>query len=343
MTVINPPTPDLTSDWLIALLRSNWLFLAKTAAVCGVIGVIYAVLSPEEYTAETRLMPELQARSAANLKRFGALAELAGINLDAVGTTEAVRPDLYPDVLGSTPFLLDVLNKPVTTVDKTRYPTLTALLTDPSRQPLTAWLFNKAIVMPQPKEPTTAVRLNREQDDLRKDCQERILSDLDKQTGLIIVRVKMPDAEVAAQVCLYATTYLRRYVVRYRTEKARADSGFLAQRRSEVKQRYDRALGNLSAYADQNQYLYTQSAKLEGRRLEAEVSLTQTLYDELSRQYEQMRLKVQEETPILSVLEPPAVPARRSEPRRTLTVLVFAGIGLLAGAGWVLVRSIMSS
>lgn len=325
----------------MALLRSRWRFLMNNAGIFGMIGVIYALLSPEEYTSETRLMPELQARSAANLKRFGALAELAGINLDAVGTTEAVRPDLYPDVLVSTPFLLDVLNKPVVTTDKKRYTTLAALLTDPSRQPLTAWLSDGPMAMPRVTDTTTAVRLNREQDDLLKDCRERILSDLDKQSGLIIVRVKMPDAEVAAQVCVSAIRYLRQYVVKYRTEKTRTDSSFLAQRRSEAKQRYDRALHNLSAYNDNNQFLYTQAAKVEGRRLEAELNLAQTLTDELSRQYEQTRLKIQEETPILTVLEPPSVPSRRSEPHRSLIVLVFAGVGLLTGVGWILGKAFM--
>ncbi|MBC8152981.1 MAG: lipopolysaccharide biosynthesis protein [Bacteroidetes bacterium] len=342
MTDFSFPTSDLTPDRVVSLLWSRRLFLAKMGLIFGVIGVTYAFLAPVEYTTEARIMPELQARLAANLKRFGALAELAGIDIQSANTTEAVRPDLYPDVLTSTPFLLAVLGKPVTTTNKKRYPTLLSFLTASTANPIGTWLNDGPLILPKVTPAGWLVRMSKEQEDLLKDLRERIVSDLDKQSGLILIRVKMPDAEVAAQVCQYAIDYLTQYVVDYRVGKTRKDLTFFTERLREAKTRYTQALVALSAYSDQNRFVYTQAARVEGKRLEAEHDLSQSLYSELSRQYEQTRIRVQEETPILTVLEPPKVSARRSEPRRTLTVLIFAGLGFLAGVGWIFGGTVVS-
>ncbi|MGV3561134.1 GNVR domain-containing protein [Larkinella arboricola] len=316
--------------------RSNVL---KIAFLFAVIGVVVALLSPVEFTSEVQVMPELQARSAMNLKRFGALAELAGINLEGVGNTEAVRPDLYPDVLKSTPFILHMLNQPVKTVSGQRYPTLAAFLTqEPS------WLDwfqeKKTLMVPRAVNDRQTLHLTRDQELLVKDTKERILSDLDKQSGVIIIKIKMPDAEVAAQVSQIAIDYLTRYVISYRTEKTREDLGFLSERFREAKKRYDRAMVNLSAYKDQHRYMVTQLGTIEERRLQAEFELAQGLYSNITQQYEQTRIKIQEETPILKILEPAQVPTKRSEPRRTIMVILYTFVGGIIGIMIVLIRHV---
>ena len=89
---------DLTFDRVVPLLWSRWRLLAKIVVVFGGVGVMYALLAPVEYESGASLMPEFEAGSAVNLKRFGALADLVGIDIDGATTTEAIRPDLYPDI-----------------------------------------------------------------------------------------------------------------------------------------------------------------------------------------------------------------------------------------------------
>lgn len=340
MEIYATPIFRLTPLWIVKQLCQHRRDLLLWLAGFTIVGVVYALLSPVEFTTEVRLLPELQARSALNLKKFGALAELAGINLESTGTTEAIRPDLYPDVLTSTPFALFILNQPVTTSRKIHYRTLATFLTDPSRSWLGGLLGNESLTVPGAGRANQSLRLTRDQEELIKSFKKRIVSDLDKQSGIIGIRVKMPDADVAAQVGQLAIRYLTRYVVNYRTEKTREDLKFLADRHREARQRYQKALLTLAAYKDQHRYLVNQVATLDGRQLEAEFMLAQSLYDNLTHQYEQTRIRVQEETPVLNVLEPPQVPPLRSEPRRTLLVCIFALVGLLAGSAWVLARSL---
>ncbi|WP_421827238.1 GNVR domain-containing protein [Larkinella sp.] len=330
----------LDPEWALVAVWHQKTAVLLIAFLFGIAGVIIALLSPFEYTSEVRVMPELQARSALNLKRFGALAELAGINLEGVSNTEAIRPDLYPDVLKSTPFILYLLNQPITTVKKSKYASLAAFLTQESFSWTDRFFDRKPLTVPLSTDDRQALRLTRDQEQLIKDTKERILSDLDKQSGVIIIRVKMPDAEVAAQVSQLAIDYLTRYVIQYRTEKTRSDLKFLSGRFREAKQRYDRAMVHLSAYKDQHRYMVTEIGTIEERRLQAEFELAQGLYSTITQQYEQTRIKIQEETPILKMLEPAQVPTKRSEPRRTIMVLMAVLMGGLFGIGIALVRHI---
>ncbi|WP_266363300.1 Wzz/FepE/Etk N-terminal domain-containing protein [Tellurirhabdus rosea] len=328
-------TQPITFSLIVATAWRERRTLAAGTLLAALVGVVYALLAPVEYVSEVRIMPELQARSALNLKRFGALAEMAGIDLPAVGSTEAIRPDLYPDVLKSTPFTLFLLNQPVVSADQRRHRSLATYLTVGSPDWLADLLGREEIRVPLPGGESARLRLSREQEELVSEVKERVLSDLDKQTGIIIIRVKMPDAEIAAQVNQFAVNYLTRYVIDYRTEKSRQDLAFLRQRQQEARHRYERAMLNLTGYKDRNRYLVSQVAGVEERKLQAEFDLAQTLVNSITHDYEQVRLKVQEETPILKVLEPPQVPTRRSAPRRTRLVLLFGLLGGLGSLAWV--------
>lgn len=341
-----PTFKQITSVWQLTSAQAQTIIWARRRMVLAVTllgagsGILYAFLSPIEYRADVSIMPELQTRSALTLKRFGALAELAGIDLDATtNITEAVRPDLYPNVLASSPFILHILNQPVETTTHQKYPTLVAFLTDPARFWLNRLFGFKALTIPKQLSNSQLLTLSIDQEDLLKSIQDHILSDLDKQSGLILIRVELPDANVAAQVAQLSIDYLKQYIIDYRTGKLRENLAFLTKQLQEARNRHDTARRQLARYLDEHRYTALQTASLEAHELEANVNVARTVLDDLTRQFEQTRLRIQEQTPVFKVLEPPHVPARRSAPRRKWIMLIFTGVGFFAGAGWVLVST----
>ena len=48
---------------------------------------------------------------------MSALASLAGINMNSGNSSDAVYPELYPDVVSSIPFTVSLLSVPVQTED----------------------------------------------------------------------------------------------------------------------------------------------------------------------------------------------------------------------------------
>lgn len=186
--------------------------------------------------------------------------------------------------------------------------------------------------------PEGAVRLSVQQQELAEEIGERVTAKLDTRSGVITVTAQMPDAHLAATVAQLALDYLTTYVTNYRTEKARQDLSFYRQQLAEANQRYQKAQWALFQYNDNHKSIIRQSATLDRQRMEAELMTAQTVYTELSRQFEQAKLKVQERTPIFKVLEPPKIPLKRSSPNRMLIVLFFVLTGLIISMLVVLAR-----
>ena len=226
-----------------------------------------------------------------------------------------------------------LLNQPVETITHQKYSTLVAFLTAPQRNWLNRLLYSNPLTIPQPQANSTPLALNRDQEDLLKDLYEHIRSDLDKQSGLILIRAEMPDARVAAQVAQLSINYLKKYVTDYRTDKLRQTLDFLTKQLQQAHTRHTEALRQLTHYQDVHRYTVLQTATLEVRELEANVAVSRTVLDDLTRQFEQTRLRIQEETPIFKVLEQPYIPERRSSPHRKVIVLLFTFAGFTVGAG----------
>ncbi|UFH55374.1 GNVR domain-containing protein [Spirosoma sp. KNUC1025] len=312
-----------------------------TVAAFSILGIVTALLLEPEFRSEARIMPEMSNGSGDMFKRLASVAGFAGMDFAETEGLDAVRPDLYPNVLQSTPFILYLIDQPVTTTDD--HPTTIGQFLAPENK---GWSL-KRLFSPgrdetvrhlERSKPAGPVRLSARQRDLADEISERVSAKLDTRSGIITITATMPDANVAAAVAHLAMDYLTQYVTSYRTGKARQDLQFYTQRRNEARQRFQTAQLNVFRYNDQHKYYVVQAATMDKQRLEAELSIAQTVYTELSRQFEQARLKVQERTPVFKVLEPAQVPLKRISPKRTLIVVLSAAIGLVFGVVYVLIR-----
>ncbi len=330
-------------DWsLERLVRVVWLGRSKILSLIGlfgVIGVLVALLTSPEFVSEAKIMPEMNSGSGDMLKRLASMTGFSGMDFSGDEGIDAVRPDLYPTVLQSTPFILYLINQPVATSTGDRQTIGQILL------PENSWSLHHLFLGGEPKsqkplivKPNEPVQLTPYQQDLADDISKRVSAKLDTRSGVITITAKMPDARVAATVAQLAMDYLTQYVTSYRTEKARQDLRFYAQRLNEVRQRYQAAQLNVFHYNDQHKYFVVQAATMDKQRLEAELTIAQTVYTELSRQFEQAKLKVQERTPVFKVLEPAQVPLKRVSPKRTVIVLLFSLAGLVVSVVYLVAR-----
>ncbi|GAB4001636.1 Wzz/FepE/Etk N-terminal domain-containing protein [Spirosoma daeguense] len=305
------------------------------------LGVAAALLTQPEFVSEARIMPEMNSGSSDVVKRLASVAGFAGMDFSDSEGMDAVRPDLYPNVIQSTPFGLYLLEQPITTSDSI-VTTIANLLMTSDGLSIRRWFRNGIDKREKLTKPVTGkpVRLTRRQQDLLEEVGRRVSAKLDTRSGIISITAQMPDANAAASVAQLAMNYLTQYVTDYRTEKARQDLQFYTQRLQEARQRYQSAQYAAFHYNDQHKYYVVQAATMEKQRTESELAIAQTVYTELSRQFEQAKLKVQERTPVFKILEPAKIPVQRSSPKRTLMVLVFTTVGFMVGLIWLLLQQI---
>jgi uncharacterized protein involved in exopolysaccharide biosynthesis len=139
----------------------------------------------------------------------------------------------------------------------------------------------------------------------------------------------MPDPVVAAGLAKYVMKYLTDYVTDYRTEKSKQDVDFLGRKVASARGEFYGDQARKARYADQFALptMRLQSADIQRERIESEYKLSSTVYNELLKKYEEAKIKLQQETPVFQVLEPPVAPTLKSEPKKSIILLASAFTG----------------
>lgn len=325
---------DFGAFFKIIWKEKNWIILI--VLLSAGLGVIGALSLKEEFVSSGKILPEYQSK-VGGLGQLSGLASLAGIDVGSAtgGGGDAIGPNLYPDVLNSTPFFLDLFKIKVKTKD--------------NKEMTFGQFYDTFILDNKIEEKDTKIRfptsnqyiaVSYQTEKNLQDLRERISAVIDKKTGLIAVTVKLPDPLVATIVTDYSMNFLANYITNYRTEKAKRDLNFLAERLDAAKGKYYNNQAKKAQYSDQYQLsmMKLQAADLQRERIESEYKISSTFYNTLLQKYEEAKLKLQQETPVIKVLEPPVVPNKKSEPKRAVIVLIATFLGGILGIIFGLIR-----
>ena len=74
----------------------------------------------------------------------------------------------------------------------------------------------------------------------------------------------------------------------------------------------------------------------ELQKLESEYQLQQNILINLASEYNNNKIKLNKDTPIFSVIDEVSIPNERSEPKRSLMVIVYVFLGLILSIGFIL-------
>jgi hypothetical protein len=101
---------------LVALLKQIYserrLILFGTIGA-ALLGVIVALATPNTYTSGSTFIPQTGGESKPSSGLSG-LASLAGINLGVVSGGSDIPPTLYPQIISSVPYRLELLEESLT-------------------------------------------------------------------------------------------------------------------------------------------------------------------------------------------------------------------------------------
>lgn len=335
-----PENDEITIDWMeilrkIIAIRKT---LYKAAGVGLILGIIIALSIPKQYTVTVTLSPEMGGDKAG-----GGLASLASSFLGGAATsnsTDALNATLAPDIVASTPFVLELFNTKVQTLNGKLDTTLVAYL-DEQKQPW--WGYIKAapgmaigaIKSLFSEEADTASVLNpfqltKEESEKVEGLRQSILADVDKKTAMTTLTVTLQDPKVTAIVADSVVAKLQQYIIDYRIKKAKEDCAYLEQLYKERQQEYYDAQSKYAHYFDSNRNIALQSVRAEQERLQNDMNLAYQVYSQVAQQLQVARAKIQEEKPVFAVVEPATVPL---EPSGTSRKVILVGIIFLAVCG----------
>ena len=343
---------DLVEVW--HKLLKGWKTVAIWTVAAFALGCIIAVSIPRRYTVVSKLAPEL---SNTAVTRLTSLSALTGMNANLMGSSDAVYPMVYPDILSSTPFLTELFDLKVHFTDRKEDvdTTLFSYISDYSKvpwwisvvsAPVKAADWVSGIIKGDSEEGSVdslstvdAFHLTKKQAAVVKSLSRNIVAEVDKKTLSVTTSVTMQDPVVAAEVSRAVNQNLKRYVTEYRTEKARHDLEYYQTLYDEAKEEYISAERKYSYFVDSHQGLVLQSSRSEQLKLQNEMNLKYQMYTSAAQQLQSGKAKVQQETPVFAEVIPPTVPQKPSKPSRKKIALAFAFLGVCCGAAVVLIKS----
>lgn len=342
--VQEPENDELEIDWMDILRRIYTIrkTLYKAAGVGVVLGIIIALSIPKQYTVTVTLSPEMGGDS-----KGGGLASLASSFLGggaSSSSNDALNVTLAPDIVASTPFILELFNTRVQTLDGELDTTLVAYL-DEQKQPW--WGYIKAVPslaigaiksLFTEKVDTVSIlnpfQLTEKEAAKVEGLRKAIIANVDKKTAMTTITVTLQDPKVTAIVADSVVGKLQQYIVDYRIKKAKEDCAYLEELYKERQKEYYQAQSKYAHYFDTNRNIAFQSVRAEQERLQNDMNLAYQVYSQVAQQLQVARAKIQEEKPVFAVVEPATVPLQPSGTSRKVILVGIVFLAVCCTAAW---------
>lgn len=331
-----------------ALLKHKRLY-AYVLSIAFVLSCIVMLSIPKYYSCEVKLAPELttdRTRSS-----ISSLAVQFGLRTGAAtaGSSEALYPILYPDLVKSTDFKISLFDVPVHKQDEANTMTYYDYLKNEQKSPWWSSLIGGAIqavmsLFPISSELSEAgdnidpFQLTKEQTAIARMLDNKMICDVDEKTMIITIIVYDQDPLICATIADTVQTRLQDFITDYRTKKARVDLENSRMLEQEAKNRYDEARKEYAAYADANQDIVLQSERTNLLNLENEMQLKYNRYNLLAQSVMAAEAKVQEETPSFTTLQRATVPVKKAGPQRVKGVLIALFVAFFGTTLWILYK-----
>ena len=322
--------------------------LLKVASIAVIVGVVIALTTPKKYTVNVTLAPEMSKSGNNSLSGIASMLGVGGFNFG--NDIDALNVTLYPDIVSSTPFILDLLDTPVSMLDE-ELPdtTLVGYLQEYTSSSLMGTVMSlpfKAIggimsLFKSEKEKESNVGINpfhltKEQSMIVESLKQKIIANVDKKTGVTTVSVTMQDPMVAAILTDTVIVKLKEHITHYRVSKAVDDCKYWEQLYNERRNDYHNKQTLYANYVDANKNVILQSVRIEQERLQNEMNSAFEIYRTVANQLQMARAKVQEAKPVFAIVEPASVPLKPSSTSRKMILIGIVFLAVMAAAAWVL-------
>lgn len=334
---------------LMSYIRKLWearILLLKVSGIAALIGIIVVLSIPNTYTAEVILSPESR-KGGSSMSGMASMLGLGNVNIG--GDANAVNISMTSDIIASTPFILELFDTQVQTLDGEMDTTLVAYLETES---IPWWrnilalpgktingimkLFSSNSSVAMEEKPIDLFQLTRKQRGQANAIKNVIMAETDKKSGMTKISVTLQDPLVAATLVDTVLTQLQKYITNYKTSKAQEDCRYWEQLYDERQKEYYQAQETYATYADANQGVILQSVRIEQERLQNEVNLAYQVFSQVATQLQMARAKLQEEKPAFAILEPASVPLYPSGTNGKLIVIGLVFLAITATSAWLL-------
>ena len=321
----------------------------KYSIIAAIFGVVFALLQPNQYTSSTTFIPQLSSDVKTGSSSLSGLASLAGINLGGMEGSSEFPPTLYPQVVESVPFRLDLLSSYVQ-VNNTELTLREYFLEYKNSFNLLGTVKKYTIGLPSlilglfkadenyVSDSLSIYSLTEEDHDLFEMLSEVFSLSINDKEGFVSMSFTDENKKVSAQVTQTAETLLQEKIIEFKVKSSKELLDFTSNQYNEKKIAFEKLQDDRAVFVDNNINISSSLFQNKLSRIESELSIAQTVVQQLASQVEQAKLQVNKDTPVFTTIKPVTVPFERSAPKRSLIVIIFGFLGIVISIGYVLVK-----
>ena len=323
--------------------------LLIASGIAAILGVVIALTTPRQYTVTVTLAPESGKSGGGSLSGIASMLGMGGFSMGS--DADALNVMLYPNIVSSTPFILDLMDTPVKTMEEEQPDTTLAVyLKEYTKKSLIGTVISlpfKAIggfislfkaEEPKVSGPATIdpFQLTKDQAQIAEGIKKLVVATVDKKTAITTVSVTMQDPMVAAMLTDTVLLKLKQHITKYRVSKAEDDCKYWENLNNQRRDEYYAKQKEYAEYVDANKNVVLQSVQIEQERLQNDMQLAYQVYSNVATQLQMARAKVQEAKPVFVIVEPASVPLQASGTSRAMTVIVTIFLIVAGTAVWIL-------
>jgi uncharacterized protein involved in exopolysaccharide biosynthesis len=297
------PVSQLSIRAVLLPLLKSYRLVGAVVLICAGLGVLHFLTATPRYESALTVLPDRQGSNSL-LQGLGDLGALTGIQLPGASDPSLI----YPEVLRSDRILSEILSS-----------------IGPSGSNFQEALGFEA----------TSVGKSRAMKYLRRHIKVR----RDNRTKIIKVTASMESAEFAHHVATTLAVSLDKYFRMASMNSAREMGLALDGRLSEIAVALDAAESRLAEFLVKNrQVTGVPILQMEADRLKRGVLIQETMFIEVTRQRELMRITENKDLKVINILDEPVKPDEPVFPRPLQSVVLGAILGLILAISFVYFR-----
>ena len=355
-TYVQPPVQEEEEGIdIIGLIKQMWDG-RKTIIICTaifiVLGLVAALTMKRTYTVSSVMVPQLGSSRSSSLS---SLASLAGFDLGTTNMSSSeLSPLVYPQIVNSIPFRKELIYTPLHYAKADTAVNMITYAKEYDKPSVMSYILKYTIGLPgvimgaiRKEKPDPVIDagegdnspkplvLTKDEEKVMKSLAQNVNLAVDKKEGYLTLTVTGSEPIVTAELAMKAQQLLQEEITRFRTEKAQDNLDYIQARYNEIKAEAESYQTALATVRDRSKSMTTTRSQIEQERLQSKYSVANSIYSEMAKQLEQAKMQVKRDTPVLTIVQPVAVPRKPSN-SRAKTLIVWTFLGFILGCGIVL-------
>ena len=273
------------------------------------------------FTSSTTFIPSSQERSSGS--DLSGVASLVGINLGAMSSGNEIPPSMYPQIAESVEFKRALLKSKID---------------EKNQIELGGFLANHNNIKKSLATENNKLFISNYDDKLFTLINKALSISVDKKDGFVTISANMPNSEYAANTCINAREILQKTIIDSRIKSAKQKLEYSEKQLASKRIEFEEIQNKLAYFNDSNLNIVTSSIINEREKLEADFQIINAVMIELSKQVEQRKLQVSEDTPVFSIVKEASMAVKKSSPKRTQMVLMYGFVGFILSTVFVLIN-----